>query len=199
MDEIFPWGWGNEVLYRMCRERPQHTDNDVISGKLWLIGRAYSAAIERGAGDAIIAGKDLHQTIAPEIKASPLDAWLKEISDIEFVDKENLSRVLAVHQRFTLLMKRLTKRERRSFTSKYLHFHNPNAFIYDSRATAAVRKCVGRRRFPIPNSCTEADDVYATFVLRCIEFRDTDAKSGQPPLTPRQLDQLLLGYGLPPR
>ena len=45
------WGWGNEVLYRMCREEPGHTKLDVIAGKVWPIGRAYSAAIERKAGE----------------------------------------------------------------------------------------------------------------------------------------------------
>ena len=43
-------GFGNQVLYQMCRDHPGHTDTDVISGKMWLIGRAYSAAIERRAG-----------------------------------------------------------------------------------------------------------------------------------------------------
>src|SRR5690606_29468485 len=43
-------GWGNDVLYRMCSERPNHTDVDTVSSKLWLIGRAYSASIERKAG-----------------------------------------------------------------------------------------------------------------------------------------------------
>lgn len=35
------WGWGNEVLYRMCREEPGHTRLDAIAGKIWLIGRAH--------------------------------------------------------------------------------------------------------------------------------------------------------------
>lgn len=82
MDAKFPWGWGNEVLYRMCREEPRHTNCDVISGKMWLIGRAYAAAIERGAGEAIKDGEDLHETIAPEIRDSELDRWLDAISDV---------------------------------------------------------------------------------------------------------------------
>ena len=50
------WEYGNSVLYRMCKEQPEHKDIDVIVGKIWLIGRSYAAAIERrknavGGGD----------------------------------------------------------------------------------------------------------------------------------------------------
>ena len=41
------WEYGNSVLYRMCKEQPEHKDIDVIVGKIWLIGRSYAAAIER--------------------------------------------------------------------------------------------------------------------------------------------------------
>ena len=44
------WAFGNEVLYRMCRESPLHEDPDVVVGKVWLIGRSYAAAIERRSG-----------------------------------------------------------------------------------------------------------------------------------------------------
>jgi hypothetical protein len=47
-------GWGNHILYRMCHKQPGHTNVDVIAGKIWLIGRAYAAAIERGAGKAFL-------------------------------------------------------------------------------------------------------------------------------------------------
>ena len=197
VDAKFPCGWGNEVLYRMCRDEPRHTDEDVISGKIWLIGRAYAAAIERGAGAARRAGEDFHETIAPKIKSSALDNWLKGVADVKIVNQKNLYRVLAVHQQFNLLLKEFTQRERRSFASKYLHFHKPNAFfIYDTRAAKKIRQRVGRRRFILPDSCIEADKQYAAFVLRCIEYRDTEAAmKDNKPMTPRQLDQQLLGYG----
>jgi hypothetical protein len=43
MDRKDAGGYGNQILYRMCQEQPLHTDTDVISGKIWLIGRAYAA------------------------------------------------------------------------------------------------------------------------------------------------------------
>jgi len=185
------WDWGNEVLYRMCREEPLHKDRDIIAGKLWLIGRAYAAQIERRAGkigesDAIYA--EVASSIA---QSGDLDRWLESVSHINRVDVSNLHLVLATHQRFTLFLKRITKLERRSFASKYLHFHNPLAFfIYDTRASYNIRRTMLYRRFDISDACTECDREYAAFVLRCIAYRDDNAQA----LTPRQLDAQLLGY-----
>jgi len=39
---------GNTVLYDLCKSYPRHDEEDVIASKIWLIGRAYAAAIERG-------------------------------------------------------------------------------------------------------------------------------------------------------
>ena len=47
-----PWCIGNQVLYDLCRRYPYHTVNAEILAKIWLIGRAYSASIERGRGKA---------------------------------------------------------------------------------------------------------------------------------------------------
>ena len=129
-------GYGNQVLYRMCREQPHHTDIDVISGKIWLIGRAYTVPIERRAGafgrKARKARMDLHKFIAPKIASSPLDEWLASVADVRMVSFDNLRSVLLVHFRFVQLLKKLAGLERRSFASKYLHFHQPSAFfIYD--------------------------------------------------------------------
>jgi hypothetical protein len=41
-------GYGNEVLCRMCDERPEHKVKDIIASKIWIIGRAYAATIEGG-------------------------------------------------------------------------------------------------------------------------------------------------------
>ena len=49
-------GYGNKILYDMCATKPRHDDIDIIVGKIWLIGRSYSAAIERKAGTKMIPG-----------------------------------------------------------------------------------------------------------------------------------------------
>ena len=42
-----PWDFGNKVLYELCRDNFYHQDTEKILSKVWLIGIAYSAAIER--------------------------------------------------------------------------------------------------------------------------------------------------------
>lgn len=93
----YPWGWGNEVLYRMCKGNPLHDDEDVIAGKIWLIGRAYAAAIERQAGKNLVKGEDfLHEKVAPMIRKSDIDQWIKSVRHIRRVTVDNC--VLVPHQ-----------------------------------------------------------------------------------------------------
>jgi hypothetical protein len=42
------WDFGNEILYSMCRQNPFHDKPEIVTAKVWLIGRSYAAAIERG-------------------------------------------------------------------------------------------------------------------------------------------------------
>ncbi len=181
--------YGNRVLYHMCEEKPRHTDEDVVHGKIWLIGRAYSVAVERGSGKH----RNLdtfYKNVARKVAHSDLDEWLDCVADINVVSLENLPRVLAVHARFVHLLKKLTGRKRPSFASKYLHFHRPSAFfIYDKRARDEIRKRI-RRKFKIPADCTERDTGYADFVVRCIHYTSGDER----PWTPRELDRELLRY-----
>lgn len=186
------WDWANEVLYQMCLNAPKHTDINVTAGKLWLIGRAYSAQIERGAGGGAGTADSVYAKVASAIANSQLDNWIDSVADVTTVDLTNLDRVLAVHYRFTALLRDHTRRRRRSFASKYLHFHNPNAFfIFDARAEAQVRAETGKQgRFQLPSSHVEADQIYASFTLRMIEYRNRQGHG----LTPRKLDDRLLGY-----
>jgi hypothetical protein len=73
------WEWGNEVLYRMCREEPGHTDPNKVAAKLWLIGRAYAAQIERRAGST---GESevLYAKVATKIVNSDIDKWLAGVA-----------------------------------------------------------------------------------------------------------------------
>src|ERR1019366_2260152 len=125
---------------RMCEKEPKHEDIDIISSKVWIIGRAYAAAIERGVVGkfrrGLKPGEDFHQKkAAPAIKKSKIDKWIEAVSDIPRLTEENLKRSLECHKRMTDLFKKITGMEKRSLASKYLHFHASNAFfIYDSRA-----------------------------------------------------------------
>ena len=54
LSEDDPWSIGNQVLYDLCQRYPRHTVDSEIIAKIWLIGRAYSASIERGRGKASV-------------------------------------------------------------------------------------------------------------------------------------------------
>ncbi|MBM3273346.1 hypothetical protein FJY94_08960, partial [Candidatus Kaiserbacteria bacterium] len=41
------WDVGNAVLYSLCQQHAKHDEPSAVVAKLWLIGRAYAAAIER--------------------------------------------------------------------------------------------------------------------------------------------------------
>lgn len=183
-------GWGNEVLYRMCKERPLHNDVDTVSSKLWLIGRAYSASIERKAG------KDFKiQQAAELIISSEIDSEISNIQKIDRPTHENIDQILRAHKHLMDVLCEATGLEKRSLASKYLHFHAPKAvFIYDSIANRNVRSILKGFRVKISNPY---DYGYSAFCYRCIYYRDTKFEKEIGGLsTPRRLDMQLLQYGL---
>ena len=189
-------GYGNEILYNMCERKPLHNDIDVINSKLWIIGRSYSAAIERGAG-----AKFKIENASQIIMDSELDKLIKNVSKINRPTLENINKILEVHSYFTNLLFKATGLYKRSLASKYLHFHSPKAFfIYDSIAEKEIRRHIKEsskntsKRFKITKNY---DDRYEAFVYRCIYYRDNfleDKPDIKRYTTPRRLDKFLLGY-----
>lgn len=218
-------GFGNEVLYRMCAEQPGHNDLDVVEGKMWLIGRAYAATIERRAGD----GFSLRRGLAGNKDAlAEIDDWLQGIRGITEVNHENVGKVIAVHKKFVDLISGIIIKGnpnpkavdpakvimKRSFASKYLHFHAPNAFfIYDSLVLRGLKDWLGslpdvnriRRMVRDKNNeiAEPIDLEYSSFVFKCIIYRDEVVKKklGLDSITPRRLDMHLypVNYGDPSR
>ncbi len=189
-DEESFYSYGNEVLYQMCSEKPLHEDIGVIVSKLWLIGRAYAATIERKSGASFKI-----EEAAEIIKNSDIDKSLLVMKGINRLDESNLDLSLDAHSRLTAVLKKATGIEKRSLASKYLHFHMPNGFfIYDSIANTKVRKILKpiKPRFDISKS---HDDDYESFALRCLYYRDNiyEPRHGFS-ATPRQIDMSLLGY-----
>ena len=82
-----PWRIGNQVLYDLCRRYPRHTVDSEIVAKIWLIGRAYSASIERGRGKA--ADSDLSndrfytEAVPKALRTSRLDEKLGALAKAE--------------------------------------------------------------------------------------------------------------------
>jgi len=78
-DSRDPWSLGNQVLYDLCASHPEHRDDRVILAKVWLIGRAYSAAVERRRtlrDTATMGDRFYTKVVAPGIAASGIDDWL---------------------------------------------------------------------------------------------------------------------------
>jgi hypothetical protein len=101
--------------------------------------------------------------------------------------------MLDVHCRTTDLFKKISGQRKRSLASKYLHFHVPLMFyIFDNRAVEALRgvsSMVGYQR----KAMESGDNDYRKFAENCLGLQEhIEANHGER-LTPRQLDNLLLG------
>ena len=124
------WDLGNEILYRLCADYPGHAADDVIIAKTWLIGRAYAAAVERRRDRGEFSGDAFYEKgVAPGIRQANVDTWMQKLRD-DISGSKILS--LTVHKHFSDLLNDITGLKKRSFASKYLHFHFPTKFfIYD--------------------------------------------------------------------
>jgi hypothetical protein len=181
-------GYGNESLYRMCKDKPLHNDLDIVKSKIWIIGRAYSAAIERGAGKFFD-----ENNAASIIMRSNIDDHLTRLKAIRRPSQSNLDELLTAHKDLTDSFYESTKIRKRSLASKYLHFHAPRAvFIYDSIADKNIKTLLAshKQKFTLQGGY---DDQYEAFVLRCIYYRDNIyEKEISAGATPRKLDGMLL-------
>lgn len=188
-----PWDLGNQVLYSLCQDHPNHDRSGAIIAKVWLIGRAYAAAIERRK-NADDTSDDFYETIVVEkIKESKLDQWLATLPDKMTDPWTELGSIVTVHKRLMDLFFAMTDLEKRSLASKYLHFHRPDLFfIYDSRAKEAIGKVTPPLN-QIKNITTEdKDGEYHSFCRRAQCLREDIRMSFHKNLNPRQLDKILL-------
>jgi hypothetical protein len=194
--EPSPWDLGNEVLYSLCRVYPKHDRKDAVLAKVWLIGRAYAAAIERRK-NATNTSDDFYQAVVGEkIMRSEVDQWLASLPEPDRIMDPwcELGRIVTVHKRLLDLFFDITGLEKRSLASKYLHFHRPDLFfIYDSRAKGAITKITPSIREIRKIQCEEGDAEYLALVRRCQWLKDDVAQRFNVSLTPRQVDKILLG------
>lgn len=188
------WDLGNEMLYKLCRDYPDHKSPEVIVAKVWLIGRSYAAAIERGRemredGDTFYESK-----VVPEIQASDLDKYLEQIKPFEDITDDNIPIILKTHKYLTDVFAKITGNDKRSLASKYLHFHRPSLFfLYDSRAARGAQ--ILCPRFKPKITIKEFDAKYAKFFLKLNYLRGKIQKEQKRLLQPRQIDNILINIG----
>jgi len=195
----------------MCQQYPSNTNSQSILAKTLIIGRTYAASIERrkvkntiedAQPVAEIINDDFYvNNVVPIFQNLDLDQYINEIKswgDVPLLSlgDEQIIKILALHKILSSAFEKATGLQKRSFASKYLHFHLPNIyFIYDSRAYAAlnlVLKEVKQQGKRIVNT-EQADQEYASFFMKCLRVLDYYQKVDESVhITPRQLDNLLI-------
>ncbi|WP_052461129.1 hypothetical protein [Psychroserpens mesophilus] len=176
------WDFGNEILYKMCQQNFEHKRIDKIVGKVILIGRAYAAAIERRKNKTEENDNFYIDKVAPMIKNSKLDDYIGQLKLESEVNEKNIADILKLHFYLTELIKEITEQNKRSFSSKYLHFHLPNLFfIYDTRAVKAIRllKTKLPRKHKTELDANGIDKEYATFFLQMLRTEKITGKGIQ--------------------
>ena len=188
-----PWDLGNKVLYSLCQDYPNHSSDDAIIAKIWLIGRAYAAAIERRKNAEETSDDFYESTVVETIKNSDIDNWIASLPNHLFDPWHELASVITIHKKLMDVFSTLTDLNKRALTSKYLHFHKPNLFyIYDSRAKEAISKITPRPNYIKEITADEADTEYHIFCRRCQYLCDIINVRFHEALTPRQIDKILL-------
>src|SRR5690606_27788960 len=120
-----PLDFSNKILYEMCSRYPTHQQVDTIIGKVLIIGRVYSAAIERRKNKAEPNDQFYIEKVGPKFRDSDLDLYIQKLQLESKPTDSNIAELLETHLYLTKLIKDLTEQEKRSFSSKYLHFHLP--------------------------------------------------------------------------
>jgi hypothetical protein len=191
---------GNGVLYYLCRKHPYHNSEAEIIAKVWLIGRSYAASIERNKNRKETVSDNFYKNkVAPKFKeGNAFDNCLSKIRDTERITIESIPIILETHKKVIDFIREITGDYRRSFVSKYLHFHFPKLFfLYDSRVpreiNRVIRTCAGfRKRYKelLPKS-KKVDKTYADFFVKCSILMQC-CKTKRIKMTPRDIDNFLI-------
>ena len=208
------WGFANQILYDLCQRNPKHDDDSVIIAKVWLIGRAYAAAIERRkpTKNITLVNSDAEQQdssedfyvkeVAPKIKSigSELDERIRRISCYSRITEALLPQIVDTHWFLTNVFSDISGMNKRSLASKYLHFHVPNMFyIFDSRAytgVGAVNSDSKLLKRKIQSCLREKtyDDSYLDFAVKAFSLNQHIYQKHGVWLSPREIDAILLDY-----
>ncbi|MBF0216111.1 MAG: hypothetical protein HQL30_03840 [Candidatus Omnitrophica bacterium] len=206
------WDVGNDVLYRLCRKHPLHTDKGAVIAKIWLIGRSYAAAIERRPkSDSKRSSDRFYEDVAEKLINSQIDREIKRLPKTEQLSKENIKIIMDVHKFLTTTFYRLTSIYKVSLASKYLHFHRPITPIYDSRAKKSMSgifeknidieykdmiKYVEKNRLSGNNTANDklnnVEKEYLHFVIKIYCVQQFLKKETGELFSPREIDKYLL-------
>ena len=188
-DKVNIWNWGNRILYKMCEDNPNHEDPNKVIGKVLLIGRAYAAAVERRTVNLININNDsfYRQFVFQAFDQIQIDNLLGGLPN-----DPGAPEALELHSTLMAAINEITGNDKRSFVSKYLHFHKPDCFyIYDARVVKAIK----RIEMPYWHNVHDGngyDTYYFRFVSRCNALREHIRGMTEYNPSPREIDNLLL-------
>jgi hypothetical protein len=188
------WGGVDDVLYEICADSPGHTDRRTVTAKIALIGRAYSAGLERCVTPP--PGVQSITVIAAYAAdhGADIDAAIDAILAIdEPLASGDVETIVRAHGDLLKVLSGVTTKGKtpRSFAAKYLHFHNPVVPIYDEYARITLSRLVrwdgSSLPFPKPPG---ADPDYYDFCVRFWRIYEACWKQGVA-ATVKALDQYL--------
>jgi hypothetical protein len=189
-----PWDLGNQVLYDLCSDHFAHDTTERIVAKTWLIGRSYAVALERRRNKTDINDNFYIKSVVPAFMNSKLDTILADIKNLD-LSIESAATILESQLYLTKRLFRITELDKRSFSSKYLHFHCPSLFfIYDTRAASAIKTLVPRLPKELKDyiSTLSVDSEYGKFFFRCLLFQKQVVDNYKIILSPREIDNFLV-------
>ena len=190
------WDFGNTILYKLSKDNFKHDLDEHILTKVLFIGRIYAAAVERRKNKSNDINDNFYkETVAPTFRKSKLDDKLSDLKNLKTEKVENIKSVLQTHYYLTSMLKKITALDKRSFSSKYLHFHLPDLFyIYDNRAVTALRQFKSQVPKDLKHilDLDNIDNEYAKFYCKCFDLRRQIKTKFNIELTHRELDNLLI-------
>jgi hypothetical protein len=129
------------------------------------------------------------------------DNYLRDIKNLSDIKKETMGIILRTHKNVVdFINNKITKDNKRSFVSKYLHFHFPALFfIYDSRVRGEISKVfkdINKSKKDVTTiinelNINEYDKEYADFFIKCFYLSEF-CKENSVGLSTRQIDSFLI-------
>lgn len=193
------WSVSDGALYKMCKEYPLHKNASETVSKLFLIGRSYAAAIERGV--QLKKGESIYEDRIPKIFEK--EKYGKKIDDAlkNITEHKDLYKIFFAYNLTLEFFSKISGKSNKSLASKYLHFHKPDTFfIMDSRAKNAISDVLATLALPAKLNSNDLEpyrkfnesNEYILFYLKCLKCIETIKEKYEISLSTKEFDCLLL-------